>query len=137
MGYGIALGSNCRGATPSEYLDRLSLQNRLFGDDIRLEWIVNVSGCPVIVTSQPALVGREAEKAEIVELMHRKRYEMLAEGAFYDGNGLLVFDLFPRNVIQVGQSTEEIYPIDPVIQRVTPEFADFLRGHPETINRAF
>ena len=35
LGYGIALGSNSRGATPSEYLDRLDLQNVIFNDDIR------------------------------------------------------------------------------------------------------
>ena len=30
LGYGIALGSHVRGATPSKYLDRLGLQNLLF-----------------------------------------------------------------------------------------------------------
>jgi hypothetical protein len=39
-GYGIALGSLTHGAMPSEYLDRLSLQNKIFNDDIRLERIV-------------------------------------------------------------------------------------------------
>jgi hypothetical protein len=36
-GYGIALGSLTHGATPSEYLDRIALQNQIFEDDIRLE----------------------------------------------------------------------------------------------------
>jgi hypothetical protein len=40
-GYGIVLGSFVHGATPSEYLDRLALQNCLFNDDIRLERIVS------------------------------------------------------------------------------------------------
>jgi hypothetical protein len=39
-GYGIALGSHIHGATPSEYLDRLFLQNCIFDDDIRLERVV-------------------------------------------------------------------------------------------------
>jgi hypothetical protein len=39
-GYGIALGSHTHGATPSEYLDRLILQNKIFDDDIRLERIL-------------------------------------------------------------------------------------------------
>lgn len=51
LGYGIALGSNSRGATPSEYLDRLDLQNQIFNDDIQLERVVLKSGKPVIVTS--------------------------------------------------------------------------------------
>jgi hypothetical protein len=57
LGYGIALGSNCRGATPSECLDRLDLQNQIFHDDIRLERVVLKIGQPVIVTSKPAIKG--------------------------------------------------------------------------------
>jgi hypothetical protein len=35
----------------------------------------------------------------------------------------------------VGQRKREtIYPIDPVIQRIAREFAQFLREHPDTIN---
>jgi hypothetical protein len=51
-------------------------------------------------------------------------YERLAEGAYYDEqNGLLIFDLFPRNAVQ---STDgHIYPIDPVIQRITADFGQF------------
>lgn len=56
-GYGIALGSFDRGATPSEYLDRLDLQNRIFDDNIRLERIVIKNDKPIIVTSQPAIKG--------------------------------------------------------------------------------
>lgn len=49
-GYGIALGSFSHGATPSEYLDRLHLQNCIFNDDIRLEYIIPNAGFPIIVT---------------------------------------------------------------------------------------
>lgn len=48
------------------------------------------------------------------------------------GCGLLIYDLFPRNVVRSGDGT--LYPIDPVIQRVTPDFADFLARHPERIH---
>ena len=55
------------------------------------------------------------------ELMAGKGYEKLADGAYYDERaGLLVFDLFPRNAIQAANG--HIYPIDPVIQRITREF---------------
>lgn len=65
--------------------------------------------------------------------MAAKRYERLSDGAYYDEKvGLLIFDLFPRNAIQVADGT--IYPIDPVIQRITSEFGQFLREHPYTIN---
>ncbi len=133
LGYGIALGSQVRGATPSEYLDRLDLQNRIFNDDIRLERIVLKSGKPIIVTSQPFIKGASPTPTALDELMLGKGYERLAEGAYYGAqHGLLIFDLFPRNAILAADG--HIYPIDPVIQRITPEFAQFLREEPYTIN---
>ena len=38
------------GATPSEYLDRIALQNQIFEDDIRLERVVENEGKPIIIT---------------------------------------------------------------------------------------
>ncbi len=133
LGYGIALGSNSRGATPSEYLDRMDLQNQIFNDDIQLERIVIKNGMPVIVTSQPAIKGGSPTKAALDELMQGKGYKKLADGAYdAEQDGLLIFDLFPRNAIQAADG--HIYPIDPVIQRITPEFGEFLRAQPYTIN---
>ena len=132
-GYGIALGSITHGATPSEYLDRLDLQNQIFDDDIRLERVVANNGKPIIITSQPFIKGGLPTQAALDELMTGKGYEILAEGAYYDARaGLLVFDLFPRNAIQADDG--HLYPIDPVIQRITPELGQFLREHPNTIN---
>jgi hypothetical protein len=133
LGYGIALGSFTHGATPSEYLDRLDLQNQIFHDDIRLERIVANNGKPIIITSQPAIKGNLPTPSALDELMAAKGYEKLADGAYYDERaGLLVFDLFPRNAIQAANG--HIYPIDPVIQRITPGFGQFLRQEPYTIN---
>lgn len=65
--------------------------------------------------------------------MLAKGYEKLTDGAYYDEPaGLLIFDLFPRNAIQTADG--HIYPIDPVIQRITSEFGQFLRAEPYTIN---
>jgi hypothetical protein len=62
-----------------------------------------------------------------------KGYEKLSAGAYYDeASGLLIFDLFPRNAIQAADG--QVYPIDPVIQRITPDFGEFLRAEPYTIN---
>jgi hypothetical protein len=132
-GYGIALGSRTHGATPSEYLDRLALQNLIFDDDIRLERIVANNGQPIIISSQPFIKGGAPTQEALDELMLGKGYERLDEGAYYDeGAGLLVFDLFPRNAIQAADG--RIYPIDPVIQRITRDFGEFLRQAPYTIN---
>ncbi|MEW6301829.1 MAG: hypothetical protein AB1705_00045 [Verrucomicrobiota bacterium] len=132
-GYGIALGSFSHGATPAEYLDRLNLQNIIFNDDIRLERVVLKGGKPVIVTSQPAIKGIVPAQAAIDETMAAKGFETLTPGAYYDErNGLLIFDLFPRNAMQAEDGV--IYPFDPVIQRIQPDFADFLRANPDRIH---
>jgi hypothetical protein len=69
LGYGIALGSHVHGATPSEYLDRLNLQNQIFEDDIHLERIVIRNGKPIIITSQPAIKGGSPTQAALDEMM--------------------------------------------------------------------
>ena len=127
------MGSLNHGATSSEYLDRIALQNQIFNDDIRLERVVENKGEPIIITSQPSIKGHPPTQIALDELMLGKGHEKLDEGAHYDvGVGLLIFDLFPRNAIQAADG--HIYPIDPVIQRITPDFGQFLRQEPYTIN---
>jgi len=58
-------------------------------------------------------------------------YERLAAGAYYR-EGFLIFDLVPRNAIAAADGI--VYPIDPVVQRVQPDFADFLRENPDRIH---
>jgi hypothetical protein len=61
--------------------------------------------------------------------MRGKGFEKIGEGTFHHvGEGLLVHDLFSKNA-KVSESGR-IHPIDPVIQRVTPGFANDLRTHP-------
>lgn len=99
-----------------------------------MERVVLKEGKPIIVTSQPAVSGSAPSQAALDELMQAKGFEPLATGAYYHAaEGLLVFDLFPRNAIQTDDGM--VYPIDPVVQRIQPDFADFLRQHPHTINR--
>ena len=52
--------------TPAGYLQRLILQNQVFGDDIRLESFCETRpGVYQTITSQPAVEGRPAEQEEI------------------------------------------------------------------------
>lgn len=134
QGFGVALGAYVHGASPAEYLDRLVLNNEIFHDDVRLEGVRPRPGARLaIVTSQPRIAGVAASAAEIDALMAALAAERLGEGAFlWRDRGLLVFDLMPRNVVR--SSDGALYPIDPVIQRVTTEFADFLARHPERIH---
>ena len=106
---------------------------RFFGDDIHLERVLENDGRPIIVTSQPAIKGDAPSQGALDLLMLDNGYEELAEGAYYDEKaGLSVFDLFPRNAIEAADG--HLYPIDPVIQRITPEFGQFLRQAPYTVN---
>lgn len=133
QGYGIALGSYSRGASPAEYLDRQAIHNRIFDDDIRLEYVLENKGFPVIVISQPGVKGSAPPQPAIDAMMTSKGYETFAPGAFYDAAaGLLIFDLLPRNAILTDDG--RVFPIDPVIQRIDAEFAAFLRAQPFTIN---
>lgn len=137
LGFGIALGDYVRGATPSEYLDRIGLQNEIFADDIRLEEIIRLpSGQISIITSQPAIKGRAATPQEIDELMSSMQFERFDEGIYYDNRrGLLLYDLHPRNVLVDEDSVPHV--IDPVIQRVSTDFASFIRANTYLVNRSF
>ena len=65
--------------------------------------------------------------------MQGKGFERLTDGAYYEPNeGLLILDLFPKNAIQVANG--DILPFDPVVQRITPDFAEFLRQYPDRIH---
>lgn len=99
----------------------------------RLERIIIKNNTPLIITSQPAIKGAPPTQAAIDDMMAAKGFEKLISGAYYDSeNGFLVFDLFPKNAMQAADGV--IYPFDPVIQRITSDFADFLRMDPERIH---
>jgi hypothetical protein len=121
LGYGHAFHEDIGGATPSEYLERVHLANQTFGDDIRLEGIVQKAKGPSIVTSQPLIIGRESTQAETDSYMAGKGFEKLNKGAYYHAqHGLLVHDMDHGNVKT--DAAGMVHPIDPVIQRVTPDF---------------
>lgn len=63
-----------RDATPFEYLSRVVLFNRTFGDDIQLEGIICDPGRVAIVTSQPVIKGRSVTPAESREFMLREGF---------------------------------------------------------------
>jgi hypothetical protein len=95
--------------------------------------VVLKNGQPVIVTSQPTIKGTVPTQAAIDETMEAKGFEKLTPGAYYDmKHGLLLYDLFPKNAMQAADGV--IYPFDPVIQRIQPDFAEFLRENPDRIH---
>jgi hypothetical protein len=59
-----------RPALPMEYLERLELQNTIFGDDWQLEGVAeNAGGSLYVITSQPFVTGQAASQKQISNLM--------------------------------------------------------------------
>jgi len=119
FGYGTYLSNSGQQSTPGEYLERLALHNRIFDDDVRIEFVVPRGGGKYsIVSSQPAVRGDPATQEQIDETMRSKGFEPFGNGVYYNqAEGLLIHDMHPRNaVFREGSAV----PIDTSIQRVTP-----------------
>ena len=60
-------------------------------------------------------------------MMLEAGFKYIAPGTFYHGaDQILAFDLYPKNVkFNLG----ETLPIDPVVQRATPDFARFIAAN--------
>ena len=100
--FGLTLGVH-RDATPSQYLRRLALQNRVFDDDIRLIGVWNDRGRLRIVTSQPMIEGRTATDAEMEATLITLRFVPLFADAdplwYRPADRVLAFDAHPRNFV--------------------------------------
>ena len=115
-----------RDATPLEYLDRLILQNTVFGDDIRLLGIIDKARGMHVVTSQPDIVGAEVTQDEICAFMAASGFARIdsvrlghedALAFFREADGLAVFDCHVGNFIKSGP---DVVPIDLIVQRAEP-----------------
>ena len=112
------------GGLPLEYLERLLLQNQIFGDAIRLEGVAVEAGGAVLVTSQPTLIGQPVEAAEFIEFMRRLWFQPLrglslgnpGSLAFYrDLDEVAAFDAHPANFVKDHEGI--ILPIDLILVR--------------------
>lgn len=65
-----------REATPFEYLTRLVLFNRTFGDSMNLEGVIGLPGQEAIVINQPMIFGRDASDEEIASFMGKERFDL-------------------------------------------------------------
>lgn len=111
-------------ALPLEYLERLLLQNQVFGDQVELRGVSVESEKPVILTTQPALVGRPPQLADVAAFLTRLWFRPLAglhlgnpgALAFYrDLDELAVFDAHPVNFVQDTHGV--VLPIDLILVR--------------------
>ena len=116
-----------RGAMPSEYLDRLLLQNEIFGDEVELLGIIDKRQALHVVTSQPTIRGGAASPEEISDFMHRLGFRLLPElhigrlGAlsfFHERDGIAAFDCHAANYLVSGR---DIVPIDVLLVRANDD----------------
>jgi hypothetical protein len=119
-GFGFTLGEDV-GATPSEYLDRLNNHNRIFGDDIQMEYVaLTTDGALSIVTSQPFIKGREGTQIEIDQYMAAKKFQKIKNATYYNSSSnLAIHDLWPKNTRV--DSNGILHPIDSNICRIKLE----------------
>jgi hypothetical protein len=121
-----------RDATPFEYLSRLVLFNRTFGDDIQLEGVICDPGCVAIVTSQPVIRGMAATPAEVEGAMETWGFVVsdcpplgrsnTASQSFYSSDErIAVFDTHAANFL-VNEGV--VAPIDALIT-IMDEYLEF------------
>jgi hypothetical protein len=94
-------------ALPLDYLDRLTWQNELFGDDIHLVGLWQAKPhlwC--IVTTQPGLQGVRATLPDLADAFVAAGFTLLAwQGIGYEGSlslsadGFDIWDIHPANVL--------------------------------------
>jgi len=122
-------------ALPGEYLTRLELGNRIFGDDWRLEAVGMEEDRLVLFTSQTTVIGEAAAPDEIIAFMQRRRL-MLLDGmsighpgalSFYrDLDQLAVFDAHPANVLK--DESGVLLPIDLIMLTAEGALAEQLEA---------
>lgn len=103
-------------ASPDEYLFRLTKQNELFKDSVRVIGAVKYPQGVSILTTQPFYKGTRTEQPKIDSWFESRGWRKLPskDGAFYDeGKDLLIMDALPRNVLTLEDG--KIMPFDVVI----------------------
>ena len=124
------------GGTPLEYLERLLLQNSLFGDRIHLEGVAIESGKTVVLTSQPNVAGQAVTADDMLAFMAKLWFQSLrglslgrpGALAFYrDLDEVAAFDAHPGNFVKDDNGV--VLPIDLVMVRADDELQKALKPH--------
>ncbi|MCW1883820.1 hypothetical protein OKA04_03710 [Luteolibacter flavescens] len=119
-------------ALPTEYLRRLDLQNKLFGDDLHV--IGKTSGSR-FATSQPTLKGGEPTSAEIRDVLTAAGWERVAmdqqelppplmgSAWWHRGEDVVLLDARKPNFKKTDFG---VLPIDLILTDLTPEMRKIL-----------
>jgi SPP1 gp7 family putative phage head morphogenesis protein len=118
-----------RDATPSEYLRRIDLSNKLWGDDTQLIGVDLFEGKPSLVTSQRFIRGAMPSQAEIDSLLESKGYkkvdptvfgnDYISDKTWVHPDGFVIADTKPANFVK--DSKGDIFPVDTIVQQVERE----------------
>ena len=109
---------------PSEYLARMILHNREFGDDVRLEGFLDLPE-PSLIISQPHIRGAPATKTEMCRQMEAFGYQLLAilpigkAGSlsfYHPERRIALFDAHPGNFFRTATLT---IPIDGLMAEIS------------------
>jgi hypothetical protein len=97
---------------PFEYLQRLELSNALFGDDVRMEAVLeNLQAELIIVTSQSFIEGDHPAPEEIDAYMKAEGFvRTRSEDWYRETDEVAVFDAHPGNYIRTPEG--HVIPID-------------------------
>lgn len=124
-------------ARPLQYLARLRLQNRYFGDDIRFVGITSATKSRRMIISQPDILGDPPSWQQIEDWFAAadfKKLRMPPLGGYdalaFVGHGIGVFDVRPVNVVMSKGGV--LLPIDFMIRRLTPRQAAKLLANTPT-----
>ncbi len=115
-------------ATPLQYLERWDLFNRVFGDDVCLEWIVPASYGLSIVVSQMDIAGEPPEVEEIAEYFAEREFVPIPEirDAFYRPlDDVLALDAHQANLVRTSAG---LVPIDIPTFHPDVDVSRWLRG---------
>lgn len=111
-------------ASPLEYVERLALQNELFGDDIRIEGVAFDEAQLEVVTTQPWIVASplrpspaQVEIDAYFSSLGFRKVELVPDVPLYLHRelGILVADAHDRNILR--HEAGALVPIDLVIGR--------------------
>ena len=123
-------------ALPSEYLERLLLQNRLFADGIRVEGVALENEKLVFCTSQPAILGSPITDNEMLAFMAKLWFHPLhgltlgrpGALAFYrDLDETGAFDVHPGNFVKDDNGV--VLPIELILVRADEPLQKALQAH--------
>jgi len=96
------------------YLTNLLNHNVYFGDDIKIEGVLEMGNLISVISSQPFISGRKASEKEITSWFSSLGFEEGERPHTFtkatDSQNLLIFDARPDNVIR--SFSGEIIPID-------------------------